>query len=287
MVPKVAGSSPVDRPNLRCPLSHLQALILGIIQGLTEFFPISSSAHLKMARWLLGVSLAEEGQLFDLVCHLGTLLALVFHLRKEVLAVLLKPAKIGLFSLALFPLIPAYFLLKPFYEALSKPEYLGYFFSFTALLLFSAVMKTKRQKAFLYASYAKEATDPLSPFQKTFDVLCIGMVQALALIPGISRSGSTIAVARLRGWSWVQAARFSFLLSIPAILGGEFLEIVKWVKKGSFFELSFPCYLWGFTASLATGLIAVRCMFWIYEKERVLPFAWYCLGMGIFAWMVL
>jgi undecaprenyl-diphosphatase len=107
-------------------------------------------------------------------------------------------------------------------------------------------------------------------------------MQTMALIPGISRSGSTISAARFCGWQWRDAARFSFLLAIPTILGGEALELWKGHEKSSIAPI---CYLGGFCASLALGLISVRFVFWIYDKEKIKPFAWYCLGLGLFAWV--
>ena len=246
----------------------LDALILGIVQGITEFIPVSSSSHLRLAKWLLGI--ADGGHLlyFDLLCHLGTLFPLIFFLRKALFETLKDTRKIALFSLALAPLVPAYFLLKPVRIALSDPRYLGFLLLGTAALLFFASRVVKSKKA---------------PHPKWTDVLCIGMTQAMALI-GISRSGSTISVARMLGWEWVEAARFSFLLGIPAILGGEILETIKLFKSGGL-ETTLPMgvYATGFCASLVVGAISVRLVFAAYEKGIVRPFAWYCAAAGLFA----
>lgn len=245
-------------------MSLFQALILGLVQGLTEFFPVSSSAHLRLAKWLLGIQDGEHLLPFDLFCHFGTLLALLWYLRKDVWKILSSFRSIALYFLALIPLIPAYFLLSPLRKAVSHPAYLGFALIFTAFLLFSATLRkeTKLEK-------------------KWKDVLCIGLMQTLALVPGISRSGSTISAARLLGWNWLDAARFSFLLAIPTILGGEILELMK---HGIHLGASPSCYIGGFTSSLLCGLLSVRFVFAIYEKERVAPFAWYCLILGIIAW---
>lgn len=245
-------------------MSLFQAIILGLIQGLTEFFPISSSAHLRLAKWCMGINDGEHLLYFDLLCHTGTLLALLLYLRKEVLGVLKDPKKMALYFVALVPLIPAYFLLKPLRIIASQPAYLGYALMGTAALLFAASRKT-------------ETSSP----KKWRHVVCIGVMQTIALIPGISRSGSTIAAARFCGWPWQEAARFSFLLAIPTILGGELLETWKGHPIGS---VSTTCYIAGFAASFLLGLGAVRFVFWIYEREIVKPFAWYCLGIGLFAW---
>jgi undecaprenyl-diphosphatase len=240
-------------------LHILQALILGIVQGATEFFPVSSSAHLRFVRYLLGLSEGQEWVYFDLACHAGTWLALAYFLRKEIWEVLCDMRKIALYTLALLPLIPAYFLLKPF----RAPTYTGYFLLITSLLLFLASKKR-----------------PIVQQKKWTSVLFIGMMQGLALLPGLSRSGSTIAAARFCKWDWLDAARFSFLLAIPTILGGEILESWKLLKANETAICLKNCGI-GFIASFAVGLAAVRGVFWIYERGTVRPFAWYCLGFGL------
>lgn len=242
-------------------MTFFQAILLGIVQGLTEFFPISSSAHLKLARSLLG---APDDLFFDLICHSGTLLALLIFLKTEVFEVLKSVKKMALFILALTPLIPGYFFLKPVRLFLSEPHFLGYALMMTGALLF-------------FASKKKE----VNPNKKWQHVVCIGVMQTMALIPGISRSGSTIAAARFCGWDWREAAKFSFLLAIPTILGGEALELMR---NSSGFSAHSSCYLAGFLASFSLGLISVRFIFWIYDKGKVRPFAWYCLAVGLLAW---
>ena len=242
----------------------IQSFILGLIQGLAEFLPISSSAHLKFARFLMGISDSNNWLYFDLACHAGTWIALVYFLRREIFAVLTDLKKIGLFTVALLPLIPAYFLLKPIRVALSDPTYTGYFLLVTSGLLFLAT-RTR-----------PENTRP----RKWVNVLFIGVMQALALLPGISRSGSTIAAARFCGWSWIDGARFSFLLAVPTILGGEILESYKLFQGGSE-AVDYPSCLVGLLTSFAVGLFAVRFVFWVYEKKKVKPLAWYCLVMGL------
>ena len=244
------------------------AIILGLVQGITEFFPVSSSAHLRLAKSLLGIPDGEHLLYFDLLCHSGTLIALIFFLRSSILDLLRKPRVMALFFVALLPLVPAYFLLKPLRIAASEPRFLGW-----ALLATSAI---------LFCAGRFNASVPRG--SKWKDVLCIGAAQTMALIPGISRSGSTIAMARWLGWEWVEAARFSFLLSIPAVLGGQLLETAKLLKGGeALYAMPWEVYAAGFFASLGVGLVSVRFVFWAYERGTVNPFAWYCLGVGLFA----
>lgn len=263
MVPNVAGSNPVDRPLLRGvpSLNLFQAILLGLVQGATEFFPISSSSHLKLTRELLGIANDEGAVFFELTCHFGTWVSLAFFLRHEIWQTLKNPRKIALFVVALCPLIPMYLLLKPVRILLSAPHYTGYLLLVTACLLFLAC-KVRR------ASLNTE---------KWRDVLLVGVSQSFALLPGLSRSGCTMATGRFCGWTWAQSAKFSFLLALPTILGGEVIEGLR----GTTGQISWPCCMAAFIASFGMGLITVRLAFWLYEKQIVRPFAWYCLGIGL------
>ncbi len=252
-------------------MTFLQALLLGIVQGLTEFLPVSSSTHLAIAKKLLGLEGSEALLHFDLICHLGTLSALFLVFWKDILRVLKEARWIGLFFLALLPLIPAYLLLKPLRAHLATDA--GFFLLATAALLFLASSKR------LVVEKVPSETGV-----KWRDVLCIGIAQSLALFPGMSRSGSTIAAARLLGWQWQDAVRFSFLLAIPTILGGTALETLRGSGGGS---LAFSVSAIGFAASFATGLGSIRLLLWILEKGSLRPFAWYCLAAGLVALLVL
>lgn len=237
----------------------LEALILGIVQGVTEFFPISSSAHLQLARKFLGVG--EPPVLFDLACHLGTLFALLVFFRKEIVTFARKRSSLIPIAIALLPLFPAYFLLKPLRDAASDPHLLGYF-----LLATGGILALGRK--------AKERAP------KKRDSLWIGSAQALALLPGISRSGSTIAAARLLGWQLKDAVRFSFLLSIPAVAGGMFLEGMKVFKKGVPTDLLLPCLIGTVTAfGVGQGVVGLA-MKWL-NGGKLPIFSFYCLGLGL------
>ncbi|MFS8563546.1 MAG: undecaprenyl-diphosphate phosphatase [Rhabdochlamydiaceae bacterium] len=216
-------------------MHNLEAFLLGLVQGFTEFFPISSSAHLKFVKMLLGLEANNDSASFDLSCHLGTLITLIYFLRKDIMTLFAHDRK-KLFTmfLSLTPLIPFYFLLKPVRDMASAPSLLGLFLIVTAGILF---VGNKFQ--------LKKIKEPIS---KT-DFFLIGTMQAIALIPGISRSGSTIATARALGWSARDAVRFSFLLSIPAILGGTFLEIFKIFREPITSSLPFSVYFIGFSTS--------------------------------------
>lgn len=252
------------------------AIILGIVQGITEFIPVSSSAHLRLAKWFLGIPDGEYLLYFDLICHSGTLLALIFFLRRSILDILKKPVMMMPFLVALIPLVPAYFLLKPLRLAASEPKFLGWALLITSAMLFIAD-RFSRTPLLTHTQHKERAS-------KWRDVLFIGAAQTMALIPGISRSGSTIAAARSLGWDWVEAAKFSFLLAIPAVLGGQLLETIKIFRgEGMLYSLPWEIYAAGFATSFAVGIFSVRFVFWVYKRGTVNPFAWYCLGIGLFA----
>jgi undecaprenyl-diphosphatase len=270
--PDVAGSSPVGRPIVYTPTMNLfEALIFGILQGLTEFLPISSSAHVILANLFFHVESSESQVLFDLICHLGTLLALLFFLRKEILNILrYDRQKMLLLFVALIPLIPCYFLLKPLREWMSAPHYLGFCLIITSFILF------------LSQKYQLRKTPPETKSQYIQSSLLIGAMQSAALIPGISRSASTICCAKFLGWSATDAVRFSFLLSIPTIIGGNCLELLKiYLSHETPANLSVSACMLGFVSSLGCGLLVVRFAISYLEKGNLKPFAWYCLSFGI------
>ncbi len=247
-------------------MSFFASLLLGIVQALTEFLPISSSAHLKIVKHLLG---QESGVLLDLSCHLGTLGALVIFLRKEILHILFQePKKLILFFLAMIPLIPFYFLLKPLREYISEIHLLGFCLIGTGGILLAG-------QSFCMARSKNEGF-----MGKAKDVLMIGTLQSTALIPGISRSASTISCARILGWNVKEAVRFSFLLSIPTVLGGNLLEFMKATTQS---KASIPILqlATSFAVSFFIGLFVVgKAISWL-EKGNLKPCAWYCIALGI------
>ncbi len=273
MDPDVAGSSPVDRPiSIRgSPMSNLQAMILGLIQGLTEFLPISSSTHLKIAKMLLSIQEHHEFVIFELVCHLGTLVASIWYFRKDLLALCsARRDKLLQVALAILPLLPAYFLLKPLRAGESHLPFLG-----GALILTSTLL-------FLSESFRFKRAAKISPSRRWQDALCIGAMQATALIPGISRSASTISCARVLGWNREESIRFSFLLAIPTILGGNCLTILHILQNGiPDLPISLSSCLIGFGASCVMGIVVVGRAVRFLSTKGLRPFAWYCLVLGL------
>lgn len=257
-------------------MSFFESLFLGIVQGISEFFPISSSAHLKLIKLFFKSEALNDLYLFDLVCHLGTLIASIIFLRKEILNILKDKKKASLFILAILPLFPFYFFLKPIREFLSQSFFLPFFLFITSIMLFLVSKIEIKQK------------EDLSHKRKIKDVLLIGLMQALALIPGISRSASTISSAYLRGWKIKESIRFSFLLAIPTVLGGSLLESFKhFLKKEITYTLPISSYVIGFIASFLVGIFAIRYIFSINSNKKLKPFAIYLFFLAIFSFIFL
>ncbi len=231
-----------------------QAIVSGIIQGVTEFFPVSSSSHLNFFRSLLSIKCDTE--FFDLSMHFGTWVSLVIYLRRDCIAILKSFNQSFALGLALLPLIPTYiFFSRPSINP-------GYSLIFTGILLLLAPLIQITCRA------------------KLLNMLWIGVMQCLSFIPGISRSGSTMAAGKMLGMSWFEAARSSFLLSIPTIFGGEILLLIlKLTKEKSFPPIS-PLVL-GFITSFIVGCFTVRIAFNLYKKQIIRPFAWYCFAFGL------
>lgn len=249
-------------------MTSLQALILGILQGITEFFPVSSSAHLKLAQMIFHLPGKDELLLFDLICHLGTLFALCLYAGKDVMHFFSQWKNCKRVSLAILPLVPMYFL--PIRHYFQKEIWIGIFLIFTSLILFvSSRLAAKTQEQSL----------------KKRDVFFVGCMQALALFPGVSRSGTTISAGCIRQWPVAQAIRFSFFLSIPTILGGNVLELLKasLTRTTTLWTLPFIHYLIAFACSSTVGYLCVRWIFSLKSPQKLQRFAWYCLALGIFA----
>lgn len=239
-------------------MDHFQALILGIVQGITEFLPVSSSGHLILLQHFFGFQSLKHLIFFDLICHLGTLGAIFIVLRKEIWKVLSWQIVIAI--LPLFALLPFMKLIKGVFD---RPELLGYCFLATSVILFLGI---------LFGRSVGNENSRLGAF-------IIGVSQAFAIIPGISRSGTTISTARILGWSPRQSVVFSFILSIPTILGGMVLEIFKNEQSA---PLPLSHYLIGFFAALVVGYFSLRLLFKMVEGTQFQFFVWYTAILGIF-----
>lgn len=252
-------------------VSTFEAIILGIIQGLTEFLPVSSSGHLALCQYFLGFQNLNEYILFDIICHLGTLLAIFFIFRKQIIDMFLENKTTFIqVILATLPLVPLVLIVKEIKSLFDQLQYLGFFFLITSALLYLGIR----------FGYDKNTDD----MQKSRwrDALGIGMFQALALLPGVSRSGSTISGARLMGWNIDKAITFSFLMAIPAILGATAIEMIQVVRLNSPLPaIGLTRYAAGFITSFGIGIIALLLLIRLADKGKFHYFMWYCLVLGL------
>ena len=203
-------------------MSIIEAIVLGVIQGLTEFLPVSSSGHLVLFQKIFDIS--EPALFFDTMLHVGTLVAVFVVLWKDIWAILRKPIQPLTLYLIIATIPTVIFALVfrgPLEQAFETGQFLGVCFLLTSALLVMAELLAKR-----VAAHGLKQPGEMN----WLDALVIGLMQAIAVIPGISRSGATLSGALSRGLNRDFAARFSFLLSIPAILGAVVFHLKDLVK---------------------------------------------------------
>jgi undecaprenyl-diphosphatase len=256
-------------------MDAVEALVLGIIQGLTEWLPVSSSGHLVIAQELLGLP-AGENLVFDLVVHLGTIAAVCVFFRKElgriILSMLMPRSRRGeqenalrrlglMLLLGTMPAAAVGVLLTDSMEGAFDLQLVG------AALVFNAALLLASER-FGAGGTRKSAT--------AVDALVIGAFQALAILPGISRSGSTIGGGMLRGLERETAAVFAFLLSVPTLLGAFAYGLVTLET----FELAWEESAVGFAAAFATGMISISFLLKAVRQRRLWVFAAYCVVLG-------
>ena len=257
-------------------METIDAIILGIIQGLTEFLPVSSSGHLELGKAILGdSSIPEESLLFTVVLHFATALSTIVVFRKDVWEIIrglfqFKNNEETLFSLKIIlSMVPATMVGVLFEEQLEAffdgdIRFVGFMLLITAVLLY-------------FADRAKDTNKKVT-FRNAF---IVGVSQAIAILPGISRSGATISTSVLLGVDKTKAARFSFLMVVPLIIG----KMGKDILSG---ELSFEsenifAMGAGFIAAFIAGLAACTWMIQIVKKSKLSYFPIYCLLVGLIA----
>jgi len=258
-----------------------RALVLGAVQGLTEFVPVSSSGHLVLVPFLLGWQIPALG--FDVAVHLGTALAIVVYFRREIAGIVSGTVRTvfrrgreadrahvrmaGLLLVGSVPAAVAGLTLESTFERLfSEPPTVALFLAVTAAMLFVAER--------LYARRPPARARDISRVGWK-DAVTMGVFQAVAIAPGISRSGATISAGLTRGLTRDASARFSFLLGLPAILGAGLL------KMGDLTEGVDAATVAGATAvSAVTGFAAIALLLRYLRVRDTRPFAWYCLLFG-------
>lgn len=256
-------------------MSPLDALILGLVQGLTEFLPVSSSGHLVLGRHLLGV--AEGGITFEIWVHLATLVAVLVALGGDIRRILRsffpgaapetvrmgRDLTVGVLVGTVPAVLVGLFLKDQVEAAFTSVRLVGIDLLATSLILF-------------VSRFFPGGTARLTPLRALF----IGGAQALAVLPGISRSGSTLTAGLMGGLSGVDSARFSFMLAIPVILGAVVMELPALADLGA----SSPgALVAGFLSAAGSGYLAIRIVWRVMERGRLALFAPYCAAVGLLA----
>lgn len=248
--------------------------MLGIVQGLTEFLPVSSSGHLILVRWAFGWDAGAIGTPFDVACHLGTLAAVVWFFRADLLAMLMaapdalgrrqtqEGRRIWLVAAATIPIVTAGLTLREWFESFRDPHVVAYTLVVGAGLLF--LVERLRGRT------GTEATLSVP------GAFLIGCAQVCALVPGVSRSGATITAGMLLGMSRIASARFAFVMSVPAIGGAGAMEAMK-LRHMTLNATDWQFFAVGFLTSAIVGYLTVSFLLRFLVGHRLDIFAWYRL----------
>lgn len=247
----------------------LKCIVLGLVQGIGEFLPISSSGHLLLAEKILGVS--EGGMLMTVLLHVATLIAVLIVFRKQVLDIIKHPIQWKTLWLIVATVVTAalMFAFKKVFDDAEDGRFLGICFIITAMLL------TVAEYAKVYMNRHITCDN-----MKWWRSVVIGAMQGVAVLPGISRSGATITGALCCGMERDEAAEFSFLLSIPAILGGAVLELPDLVKYGTG-DFTWYGIIVAMLFAGASGWLAVRFMLRLITKRSFHGFIVYTAALGV------
>jgi undecaprenyl-diphosphatase len=251
-------------------MNVIQGAVIGVVQGLTEFLPVSSSGHLVLARKILGLDYPLS---FDIALHAATLLALIIVMRKDIFEILKKPFS-KLTYLIILACIPAFlmgYFLQDFIENIFRSgKTLGIEFILTGIILLFA------EKLSLQKKERKEMSE-----LKPLGALLIGTAQGLAILPAVSRSGFTIAGGMFVGLNKKAAIRFSFLVSIPVIAGAAFFDLIRTISAGDGLGIPYTAFIAGLVAAAISGYVAVKFMLELFSKVSFRYFAFYVFIIGI------
>lgn len=266
-------------------MSFLTAVLLGLVQGITEFLPVSSSGHLALLQNVFHID--EADLMFDVMLHVGTLIAIFMVYKSDVRDMLrgftllltgrggkraAQPFRLRR-RLALLVLSATLPLLIAVPFAGKVEELTGNTVVIGILLILNGIMLHVSDRGGVGRKELKEMS--------ILDAILIGLGQVVSVLPGISRSGTTMSVGLGRGLSRSYTVRFSFLLSIPAVLGAAAVQLVS---SGAGFDVSMiPMYLVGMIASAVSGYFSIRILKWLAARSSFSSFAYYCWGAGIIA----
>ena len=262
-------------------MDYLTALILGIVQGLTEFLPVSSSGHLEITKEIFNTDYeAKESLLMTVVLHFATALSTIFIFRKDILIILkgiisAKDTKEKQFAFKIIiSMIPAA-VVGVFFEDIIESFFNGQLILVGAMLIVTGLL-------LFLADKSKESSSQIS----FFNSFIIGISQAIAILPGISRSGATIATSVILGVDKTSSAKFSFLMVVPLIFGKVFKDILSGDILSESFSFG-PLFL-GFSAAFATGLFACKWMISLVKASKLKYFSFYCfiIAFSIIFWKI-
>ena len=257
-------------------MTWIEALILGIVQGLTEFLPVSSSGHLELGSVLLKVE-ANENLLFAIVVHLATAFATIVVFWNDIRNLLFDLLKfqwnestqfVARLLVSMIPVFVAGVFFKDQIESL-----------FSGNLLLVGTMLLITGALLLFAHFKKDGTKSVG-FLSAF---IIGCAQAIAVLPGISRSGATISTALILGVERSKAARFSFLMVLLPILGASLLQVKDYAEAPSMHQIGVVPLIIGFLAAFIAGFVACKWMISIVKRGKLTHFAIYCFIVGLIA----
>lgn len=300
-------------------MEYVLAFLLGLVQGVAEFLPISSSGHLVLAeRWLSGAfgdhSRTLQGSAFNIAVHVGTLGSIVIVYFRRLLEAATDVRLIALVVLATLPVVATGLAFKDAVESLMQtPQKVGFALLGTAVLLaligpverWHATRRAKRRAAdpptpqlaivsdetdderpadasTIAEEPIREASGRTLATMRWTDALIVGLFQSVAIVPGVSRSGSTIFGGVLAGMDRRDAADFSFFIAIPAIAGAAVLKLKEVVTSGQI-EVAPDVLVWGATVALVTGLVSLKLLLRLIAKGRLVWFSVYCSLVGFAA----
>lgn len=271
-------------------MTYLSSVLMGILQGVAEFLPISSSGHLALFQHFFGVENYEETQMFfTVLLHLGTLISVFVYYWHDILDMIREfflllgslfsrrgghesrntpPARrmVQLIIVATLPLFGILPVKDTIESAMNNVTFVSAALIVTGFILFFSDRMARGRKTARTATVA--------------DALLVGCAQAFGTLPGISRSGSTISAGLLRGYDRTFAVRFSFLMSLPAVLGANILTMKDVVEAGSIDTAMLPVYLVGMAVAAVVGYFAIRLVNLLADKGKFGAFAWYCWIVG-------
>ncbi len=260
------------------------AVLLGLVQGLTEFLPVSSSGHLVLAQTLFGGDVEADYMLFNVLLHFGTLLSVVVAFWKDVRELVIEffgwigdGFKVNGHSyrrfiiLLLVTIVPMFAVLpikSKLEEAFSSPLLVGLMLLVTSAILFLSEKAPRKRKTEENASI--------------LDAFLVGIGQCFAVLPGLSRSGTTICAGLFRGFSREFAVRFAFIMSLPVVLGANILELadVIFSPGNAANDVSIACYIIGISVAMISGLLAIRLVKLVTRRGNFRPFVVYCMLIG-------